>query len=171
MPAQFVRRCHKVLILDEGEVRYFGPFTAEAQAIMARYLPVPAADTATHGDTKPKRLAARPSKHAPRVAEVPPPTALSMGAACRMLLKSGRIWRFAIAFVLWLLAHSIRQLSDFWVRFWSSDKYHWYPTEKGGAGGAASKKYALLYGLMAFAFFTVQVRFGLVLVCMYCGVK
>lgn len=41
---QFIRRCAKVAIVDAGTLQYFGPFNAEAQRVMARYLPVPDED-------------------------------------------------------------------------------------------------------------------------------
>jgi ABC-type methionine transport system ATPase subunit len=41
---QFIRRCAKVAIVDGGTLHYFGPFNAEAQRVMARYLPVPDED-------------------------------------------------------------------------------------------------------------------------------
>jgi hypothetical protein len=151
---QFVRRCQKVAIFDEGVLQYFGPFTPEAQAILSKYLPVPEKDTSNHDAPAPPKTIARPSKYT-RVIDKPPVTSMPMGTAWLNFLKNGGVWRFVIAFVLWLLAHSIRQLSDFWVRFWAKDKYKLYKDDD-EHGGYASRVYAFSYGGMAIAFFTVQ---------------
>jgi ATP-binding cassette, subfamily C (CFTR/MRP), member 1 len=155
LPAlQFIRRCHKVAIVDEGEIKYFGPFTPEAQSILSRYLPVPnEAIHQTVEDTRPKaepKAAAVISKP-----ESKPVTALRMGPAFKRYIQEGDAWKVIAAICLGLFAISNRQMSDFWVRFWSSDKYKFYkgPDDH---GNRASYIYAMTYGAFGTMFLIVQ---------------
>lgn len=118
-----MRRCDKVAILDHGTLQYFGPFTPDAQNILSRYLPIPRVRpaAAAGSDRRPPLPAAKTAP--PRNLDAPPATALPMAAAAWQLVKAGPGWKLLAALLLGLLAHSIRQLSDFWVKFWANDHY------------------------------------------------
>lgn len=121
---QFMRRCDKVAILDGGNLRHFGPFTPEAQAILSHFLPIPRIRKPGDSSAVKRPAPAMPEADKQASAVAPPPsTSMSMGSAAWSLVKWGHAWRLALALGLGLLAHSVRQMSDFWVRFWAADKY------------------------------------------------
>jgi hypothetical protein len=124
--AQFMRRCDKVAILDHGTLQYFGPFTPDAQNILARFLPIPKVRTDTASTSK---HAALPElkRAAPKALQAPPATSMPMAQAAWELVKAGPGWKLLVALLLGLLAHSVRQMSDFWVKFWASDHYKYVP--------------------------------------------
>ena len=153
---QFLRRCNRVAIVDGGEIKYFGVFNSTAQDILARYLPIPTDDTAVHVEetAKPK---ARTTKQATISKPEPLPiTKLEMGASCWKYLNAGPAWKLFLALIIGMISQSTRQMSDFWVRFWTSDRYKLY-TDTVEHGNTASHTYAWVYAGLVFAFFAFQV--------------
>jgi hypothetical protein len=118
---QFIRRCDKIAILDHGKFQYFGPFNPVAVSILAKYLPVPEEDTAGAPKKQEHRVVAQAKKAAPKI-EAKPKTSLSMLAGAWELLKAGRAWFCLLALSFGVLSQSTRQMSDFWIRYWSKDR-------------------------------------------------
>lgn len=112
----FVRRCDRVAILDDGEFKYFGPFTPEAQNILSQYLPVPEEDTAQSLVKKSKSVAAPKSVVTKK--EPKPDTKLPMGRALSRFLNAGPAWKVLLGCAFGLLSQASRQMSDFWIRAW-----------------------------------------------------
>jgi ATP-binding cassette, subfamily C (CFTR/MRP), member 1 len=152
---QFIRRCDKVAILDHGKFQYFGPFNAIAQNILSKYLPVPEEDTTSHGQTKERAAVTKRSKPSLAKPEAKIKTSLSLGAGAWRLLNAGPAWKCILALLFGMLSQSTRQMSDFWIRFWSKDTYKFYDGAE-THGEYASKMYAGVYGALTFAFFCIQ---------------
>jgi hypothetical protein len=152
----FVRRCDKVAILDEGEFKYFGPFTPEAQSILAKYLPVPEEDTAQSLVKKSKSVAA--PKTVATKKEPKPDTHLRMSSALYRFMNAGPAWKIILGCLFGLVSQASRQMSDFWIRAWSNDGYGHYKTKtEHGPDVLGSQIYVYVYGALTFAFFAIQV--------------
>ena len=55
-----------------------------------------------------------------------PPHKLTAGQAMWLYIKAGSLWLLPWVVFFFLIAQTTRQLSDFWVRWWSNDSYGWY---------------------------------------------
>ena len=158
---QFIRRCDKVCIMDHGKVQYFGPFSGQAQTILARYLPVPDEDTGSAAkDSESKKRPTGAVVKAKPTIEAPPKTSLSMGPAFWQFMRAGRAWGCIISVCTGLVSQASRQMSDFWIRSWVNDRYDRYDIDENGdeiSGGNTSRFYAGIYGALTFAFFAIQV--------------
>ena len=143
-------------IVDGGEIKYFGVFNSTAQDILSRYLPIPTDDAGDHTEenAKPKTRAAKQATISKP--EAKPVTKLPMGPSCWKYLNAGPGFRFVLAILLGMTSQSTRQMSDFWVRFWTSDKYSIYHNDV-EYGNHASHTYAWVYGALVFAFFWFQI--------------
>ena len=143
-------------IVDGGEIKYFGVFNSTAQDILSRYLPIPTDDAGDHTEenAKPKTRAAKQATISKP--EAKPVTKLAMGPSCWKYLNAGPGFRFVLAILLGMTSQSTRQMSDFWVRFWTSDKYSIYHNDT-EYGNHASHTYAWVYGALVFAFFWFQI--------------
>ena len=158
---QFIRRCDKVCIMDHGKVQYFGPFSGQAQTILARYLPVPDEDTgAAHLETEKKKVTGAVAVKPKAQTEAPPKTSLKMSSAFWQFMRAGRAWGCIISVCTGLVSQASRQMSDFWIRSWVNDRYDRYDIDENGDevnGGNTSRFYAGVYGALTFAFFAIQV--------------
>jgi hypothetical protein len=119
---QFIRRCDKVAIVDHGKFQYFGPFTAQAQSILSKFLPVPDEDTANDIAKEKKKVVVAPKKAAAIQVEEKPVTKLKMGAAAWRLINAGPAWKLFLALGFGLCSQSSRQMSDFWIRYWCAPR-------------------------------------------------
>lgn len=155
---QFMRRCDKVAIFDSGDLKYFGAFNPTCQNILSNYLPIPNDDTGNNHDQEKKEKKKKTGGQAALAKpEAKPVTKLPMGRSTTRYLNAGPAWKFIAAVLLGTLSQSIRQMSDFWIRFWTNDEYNFYEEYGTENGGQASQINVMTYGILVAAFFWFQV--------------
>ena len=149
--------------MDDGACVYFGPWDATAQQLLATYLPVSHV-LATAGAVEQRR---NPSVGAPRAPPKPDGSAASalpvakadvhsasvplMRAAYEYTMQGGW-WMVPLCAALFACAQATRQVSDYWVRWWTANQYDAYT---GSFGLDGTSFYVLVYAMLIVLFLVV----------------
>jgi len=172
----FVSRCDKVAIMDAGQVVYFGPWNAQAQQMLSKYLP---ASSILHASGQ--QEGARPdvkaikAKRAASAGALKATSILQSKGVLEAKASLGRatalfLWECGAFLGFWcvmffLSAQTSRQMSDYWVRQWTADTQGWYTLDSKGkeiTGKDASAKYVGFYAAIIAAFIVLMLFRGTV---------
>jgi ATP-binding cassette, subfamily C (CFTR/MRP), member 1 len=130
---EFLPQCDKVVIMDKGNVVYFGPWNDGAQQILSRYLPTShlLASAGAAEQPKPKKgkaikKAEEKKDTAPKGASKEHSASLTISAAIIEYGWEARWWLFCLSFLTFLATQTSRQMADFFIRWWTSDYYGKY---------------------------------------------
>lgn len=154
---EFLPHCDNVAIMDDGACVYFGPWDVHAQQLLAAYLPVSHV-LATAGAVEQRRdpspaPTAAPLKDVPascvtKGADVHSASVPLMRAAYEYVMQGGW-WMVPLCAVLFACAQATRQVSDYWVRWWTANQYKAYDGRYGLEG---TPFYVLVYGMLILLF-------------------
>ena len=118
---EFLSRCDRVAIMNEGDCLYFGKWNQEAAQILSRYLPashmLAAAGAAEQPrDPKPKKAAAAKEVKS-EVSKAPPmQDRLSLSRAIWEFLNEARWSLFTCSLLIFLSCQTSRQVGDYFIR-------------------------------------------------------
>eukprot|EP00883_Tetradesmus_obliquus_P000567 jgi/Sobl393_1/10597/SZX72300.1 len=183
---EFLPRCDKVAIMDEGSMIYFGPWNADAQALLSKVLPTSHLLAAAGAAEQPKEATTLPKK-APKMVRPASnkslacstgltlsgtniakkstqrdgdSTSLTMSRAVASYAKFGGLLLGLLSLLWFLAAQTSRQISDYWVRQWTGDTRHWYKLHSQPLFATAGSAYVLIYGLLTAAFIGLMLLRG-----------
>ncbi|KIZ01660.1 ABC transporter, multidrug resistance associated protein [Monoraphidium neglectum] len=130
---EFLPRCDKVAIMDEGNCVYFGPWNEGAQKLLSRYLPASHLLAAAGNAEQPRDEKKKPAKaatttnqdKAKKAAAAHSPS-LTLGAAIWEYAWEARWTIFVLSLFFFLSAQTSRQIADYFIRWWTNDFYKKY---------------------------------------------
>ena len=180
-------KCHKVLVLDDGKVTYYGPTTPQALTqFVPGYSNIVADDTAIHAPAKlpvmtaddcgPKRRTSLQIQNAKAAVKAPTvdPEILERekrdaktGYTVGMWRSMGRyfmdagFWLGMVSIVWFLGAQGSRQASDITIRLWTGDGVGLYTDEVWSEPTSASLFYSGIYFVCTFMFWFLMFLRGL----------
>jgi ABC-type multidrug transport system fused ATPase/permease subunit len=155
---EFLPQCHKVAIMDEGTCVYFGPWNAEAQQLLGKYLPashlLAAAGNAEQPREQKKKAEKKDDKQGATVAASKNKThsaSVPLKAAIMEYCWEARWIIFCFSLFFFLSSQASRQLADYFIRWWTRDHYNKYsPDCEGLCGGQFYVQYYGILGLLCF---------------------
>ncbi|KAJ9527211.1 hypothetical protein QJQ45_025467 [Haematococcus lacustris] len=139
---EFLPQMDKVAIMEDGRMLYFGPWNERARELLSKVLPTSHLLAAAGGAEQPRDA---PKKTRPAgtgslnlgVTDLKggmgkkkeKKTALTVNEAMVTLVANSPGWGtvFTITFLIFLACQTSRQISDWWLRQWTSDARVWYP--------------------------------------------
>ncbi|KAJ9510651.1 hypothetical protein QJQ45_027539, partial [Haematococcus lacustris] len=139
---EFLPQMDKVAIMEDGRMLYFGPWNERARELLSRVLPTSHLLAAAGGAEQPRDTTkkARPATSGSLNLGVTDlkgsmgkkkekKTALTVNEAMRTMLAYSPGWGtvFTITLIIFLACQTSRQISDWWLRQWTSDARVWYP--------------------------------------------
>lgn len=167
---EFLPQCHKVLIMDNGNAMYFGPWNDEAKQTLSKYLPtshlLASAGAAEQPKAKPKKKdASEPAKVEEKKttkATKDHSASLTISAAIMEYIYEARWWLFFLSFLTFMATQTSRQMADFFIRWWTADTYNVY---KGKCNGefCYGRFYATFYATLTGIFLILMLFRGVFL--------
>lgn len=168
---ELLSQCDRVAIMDNGDMMYFGKWSGEAENLLGTCLPGLSKLHAACGGDVLMRLppAASPPMLNPQLTFSPTdlgkmmgtqlPGKIPMAQAVRILIREGGTLLFILAVVAFLVSQSTRQMSDYWIRQWTSDSLRLYRANTSST--KASTMYASTYWALVGGFILLVLIRGL----------
>uniref|UniRef100_A0A7S0R9V8 Uncharacterized protein n=1 Tax=Chlamydomonas leiostraca TaxID=1034604 RepID=A0A7S0R9V8_9CHLO len=178
---EFLPQCHKVAIMDGGNMIYFGPWNERAREQLSKVLPASHLLAAAGAAEQPRDTTKKgPAKKTAGSLQLgatnitdeaskakKKKTSQDLTEAMWTYVKRSPLWGtvFILDFIIFLACQTSRQISDWWLRQWSSDAKKWYgpdmnPSNPPGSGPDfpfedlnASQAYIIVYSIPVLFFF------------------
>ncbi|KAG1659734.1 hypothetical protein FOA52_006004 [Chlamydomonas sp. UWO 241] len=143
----FLPKCDKLAIMDEGNMIYFGPWNAAAKEQLSKLLPASHMLAAAGNAEQPREMVVEAGKK--KLAHsCSQPAALAKTTVAErrsgLTLKEA-LWEFVanspwfgtvfvVTFLIFLACQTSRQISDWWLRQWTTDARNWHDCIKSTKG-------------------------------------
>ncbi|KAG1658983.1 hypothetical protein FOA52_008685 [Chlamydomonas sp. UWO 241] len=136
----FLPKCDKVAIMDEGNMIYFGPYNEAAMEQLSKLLPASHMLAAAGNAEQPRDVVVEAGKK--KLAHsCSQPTETAMAERRSGLTLKEALWEFVanspwfgvvfvVTFLVFLASATTRQITDWWLRQWTSDARHWYDCDQ-----------------------------------------
>ncbi|KAG1674667.1 hypothetical protein FOA52_007191 [Chlamydomonas sp. UWO 241] len=139
----FLPKCDKVAIMDEGNMIYFGPWNDAAMEQLSKLLPASHMLAAAGNAEQPLEMVVEAGKKklahsCSQPAELAKTTVaerrsgLTLSEALREFVANSPWFGsvFVVTFLIFLACQTSRQISDWWLRQWTTDARSWYDCDK-----------------------------------------
>ncbi|KAG1659736.1 hypothetical protein FOA52_006006 [Chlamydomonas sp. UWO 241] len=136
----FLPKCDKLAIMDEGNMIYFGPWNAAAKEQLSKLLPASHMLAAAGNAEQPREMVVEAGKKK-LVHSCSQPAVTTKAEHRSGLTLKEALWEFVanspwfgVVFVfsvfIFMTVQTARQISDWWLRQWTTDARKWYDCDQ-----------------------------------------